>query len=132
MFTVDHHNKAGLLTFKETLHHDPRTRVAKLVIGEHVVDGRLGLMQCHGNDHAFACGEAVGLDDDRRSLFPDIAERGLYFGKHGVGGRGDVVSREEVLGKGLTALKLSGAGCRSAAAIKRLMPASQRRWRWSR
>ena len=72
MLAVDHHDKASLFSFEEAFHHDPRPRIAKLVIGQHVVDSSLGLIQRHGHDHAFACGEAIGLNDDRRSLLPDI------------------------------------------------------------
>ena len=60
------------------------------------------------DDDAFACGEAVGFDDDgdgeAAELFADLIEGGA----DGVGGGGDVVALHEFFGEGLAGFELRG------------------------
>src|SRR5690606_12647122 len=62
------------------------------------------------NDHALARRQAVGLDDDGGTLLAQVGQGRLDFGEVGVGGGGNGVAGEEILGEGLGAFQLGGAG----------------------
>ena len=64
--------------------------------------------QRHGDDDALAGGEAVGLDDDRRTLAVDVGVRRGDVRKGLVGGGRDLVPHHEALGEILRALELRG------------------------
>ncbi len=106
---VDHDNEAGFLAVEEFLDHHARAGVAKGVAREHVAYRLLGFGQRHGDDHALARGQAIGLDDDRCTAFTQIGECGFDFGEVLVGRGGDVVACEEVLGESLGAFQLGGS-----------------------
>ena len=106
VFTVDHDDKAGFLTFQKALQYDPGARVAKLIIGEHVLNRCLGFIERRGDDDALSRGEAIGFDDDRCALLSHVSEGGLDLGKDGVGRCRYIVPGKEILGKRLAALEL--------------------------
>jgi hypothetical protein len=41
------------------------------------VNGGFRFFQRHGDNHALAGGQAVGLDDDRRAFLTQVRQRGL-------------------------------------------------------
>ncbi|MDT4815202.1 hypothetical protein FQZ97_482260 [compost metagenome] len=110
VLAVDHDDEAGFLAVEELLDHHPRTGVTEGVAGEHVAHGVFGFVQGHGDDHALARGQAVGLDHDGRALLFQVGQRRLDFGEVLVVGGGDLVAGQEVLGEGLGALQLGRAG----------------------
>jgi len=94
--------------YEEILDHDAGAGIAQLVAGQHVVDGGVGFVECHGDDDALAGGQAVGLDDDRGALLVDVG-----MGRGGIGegletGGRDVVASHEALGEILGGFKLRG------------------------
>ena len=104
--------ETGFLTFKKFLDDDFRARLAKAP-GENFVDGGKRLIHIHGDDDAFACGEPVGLDDNRRALFGDEGFGGGSVGESSIGGGRNVELGAEVFGVALGAFKLRGSGTRS-------------------
>jgi hypothetical protein len=119
-FAVGNDDEARFFTVEKFLDDDSRTRIAELVAGQHVGRGLLGLFQRACHDHAFACREAVGLDDDRRTLLADVGKRGLEFREIPVSGCRDMVTREEVLGERFGAFELrSGSAWPEAGKILR-------------
>ena len=65
---VDHDDEARLLAVEEFLDDDARCRQRPmLVVDQHRVDRRVRLGERRRDDDAFAGGEPVGLDDDRRA-----------------------------------------------------------------
>ena len=113
VFTINHDNKAGFLSFKKTLYYDTRTRVTELVVGQHVANSRLGLIEGHGDDDALSRGEAIGFDDDRCALLSHVREGGVHLGKDGVGRCRYVVPGKEILGERLAALELCSTRARA-------------------
>ncbi len=108
MLAVDHDDEAGLFAIEELLDHHPRPGVAEGIAGEHVTHGVLGFSQGHGDDHALAGRQAVGLDNDRCALFAQIGQRRFDFGEVLIVGGRDGVTRQEILGEGLRAFQLRG------------------------
>ena len=113
VLAVDHDDEAGLLAIEELLDHHARAGVAEGIAGEHVAHGGFGFVQVHGDDHALARGQAIGLDDDGRALLAQVGQGRLDLGEVAIGGGGDPVAGEEVLGEGLRAFQLGGAGGRA-------------------
>ena len=117
---ITQHDEAGLLAFEEFFNHD--TRLLATVCGvvvlhaerigfihQHPVDGLMRLPDRGGHDHALACRQPVGLDDDRRAVQIDIGMRGRCIGKGRERGSGYLVALHEGLGKGLRAFKLGSS-----------------------
>ena len=117
MLSVGDDDKAGFLAIEEFLDHHARRRIAEGLLAEHVVECGFGFGQRHRDDDTLAGSEAVGLDDDRRALLANVRQRRRQFGKHGVVGGRNVVTREEVLCERLAAFELRGLrrGGRSSA-----------------
>ena len=65
---------------------------------------RLG--QCHGHHHAFASRQAIGLDDDGRTLRIDVSMGRRSVGEFGVARGRDAMALHESLGVGLGAFQL--------------------------
>ena len=105
--------KLASLAIEELLDHHARAGVAEGIAGEHVAHGGFGFVQVHGDDHALARGQAIGLDDDGRALLVQVGQGRLDLGEVAIGGGGDPVAGEEVLGEGLRAFQLGGAGGRA-------------------
>ncbi len=91
--------------------------VAEFVAVEHVAHGGFRLFQGHRHDHALAGGQAVGLDYDGRALLAHIGEGFVHIGEVAVGGGGDVLAGQKVLGEGLGAFQL-GSGLAGAEALQ--------------
>ncbi|MNZ68661.1 hypothetical protein D3C78_869310 [compost metagenome] len=115
VLAVDHDDEAGFLAVEELLDHHAGARIAEGVAGQHVTHGGFGFFQGHGDDHALARGQAVGLDHDRRAFFLQVGQRRLDFGEVLVVGGRDLVTRQEVLGEGLGAFQLGRALGRAEA-----------------
>ena len=84
-FAVGQDVDAGLLAVEKLLDDDTGACFAHLVAGEHVADGHFGLAQVLRDHDALAGGEAVGLDDDRRTLGVDVGVGGGGVGEDGQG-----------------------------------------------
>jgi hypothetical protein len=106
VLAVAHDDEAGFFAGQEFLDHDARAGVAEAVIRQHVVDRLVRFFQRHGDHHALAGRQAVGLDDDRRAVGVDV---GVGLGGVGEGlvlrGR-DAVALHEGLGEVLRAFQL--------------------------
>src|SRR5690606_12395833 len=107
---VDHDDEAGFLALQKLLDYHPRPGFAEGVASQHVGDRGLGFLRGHGDDHALARRQAVGLDDDGGTLLAQVGQGRLDFGEVGVGGGGNGVAGEEILGEGLRAFHVGGAG----------------------
>src|SRR3990167_1165172 len=110
VLAVDHDDKACFFAVEELFDHYTRTGVAEGIAREHIAHGVFGFLQGHGDDHALACGQAVGLDHDRRADFLQVGQGRLDFGEVLVVGCWDVLACEEILGKGLGAFQLRSGG----------------------
>jgi hypothetical protein len=82
--------------------------LAEGIAREHVARRVNGLIRGLGDDHAFAGGEAVGLDHDGCAGFFDIRLGRGELGEVAVGCGRDVVTCEKILGEGLGAFELRG------------------------
>jgi hypothetical protein len=89
VLAVDHDDEGSLFAGQEFLDHHARAGVAQLVVGEHHVHGRMRFFQRHGDHHALAGSQAVGLDDDGRALGGDVGVGGGHVREGLVGGRRD-------------------------------------------
>ena len=78
-----------------------------------VVDGFLGRGADH---HALAGGEAIGLHHERRLLCAHPCRIEALARERAVGGRGDAVALEEILGECLRAFELRREAARAEAA----------------
>jgi len=74
------------------------------------VDGGVGFGEGLGDDDTFACGEAVGFDDDGDGAGAEVGERGGDFGEDGGGGGGDAVLYEELLGEDFGGFEAGAVG----------------------
>ena len=121
VLAVDHDDKAGFFAVEKLLDHHPAAGVAKGVAGQHIGHGVLGLLQRLGHDNALARRQAVGLDHDGCALFAQVGQGRLELGEVAVGAGGNLVPRQEILGKGLGAFQLGGALARAEAAQAALL-----------
>ena len=80
----------------------------KRIARQHVFDGFLSLGDGVGDDHAFACGQAVGFDHQGGAQRFAVGQRGLNFSKVLIGRGRNVVTRQKIFGKGLGALQFGG------------------------
>ena len=106
VLAVAKHNEAGLFAKQAVFDDDARARSAECAVAEHGVDGCVGLAQGHGDNDAFAGGQAVGLDHDRRAALVNVDVGSDRVGKGLVGGRRDLVAHHEHFGKILGAFEL--------------------------
>ena len=109
MFAVHHHDKAGFLALQKVFDDHPRTGVAHLVAQQHVVDGGVRFCQSHGDNHAFARRQAVGLDDDGRAFRVHIIMRLLRVVERLVAGGGNAVPFHKRFGKIFRTFQLCGS-----------------------
>ena len=103
---VAHHDEARLLAFQELLHHHAAARGAIAPLDQHGVEGGVRLLARGGDHHAFAGGEAVGLDDDRRALGGDVRSRVARVVEAAVARGRQTVAHHEALGEVLGGLEL--------------------------
>ena len=110
MLAIYHDDKAGFFAIQEFLNHDAVACITKGVTGQHVADGVFRLLQRHGNNHAFARSQAIGFHHDGCALLAYIIQCLVHVGEIGVGGGGNVLAIQKVLGEGLGAFQLCGTG----------------------
>ena len=76
VFAIHHHNETGFLALKELLNHHACAalvvRHSKGVVQQHEIDGFMRFRQRHRYHHAFASGQAIGLDHNRRTYLVHI------------------------------------------------------------
>ncbi len=113
VLAVHHDDEARLFPVQELLDHHLGAGIAEGIAGEHVTHRRFRLVEGHGDDHPFAGGQTVGLDDDGGALLAQIGQRRLHLGEVLVIGGGNGVAGQEVLGEGLGAFQLGGGGGRA-------------------
>ena len=101
MLTINHHDKAGLLTHKELFNHHPVTGLTKRIAGKHMVDSSEGLGFALSEYHAFAGSKTVCLDHNRCSLQAHVGFGCLNVSEVLIGGGGDVVPGQKVLTESL-------------------------------
>ena len=83
---------------------------AEDLVGHHVPHRRPGFLPGGGNDHAFAQGQTVGLDDCGHGGGFQILKSRLQVVKNLIFCRGNTVLFHQVFGKYLTALNNGGVG----------------------
>ncbi len=108
VLTVGEDDEAGFLALEKLLDDHARARLTHRLVDQHMVDCGVGFVGGHRDDNAFAGGQAVGFDHDRRALALDV---GVGLGRIGerLEPRGrDVVALEELLGEILGAFELRG------------------------
>ena len=110
VLAIDHDDEAGFFAVEELLDHHARAGFTEGVAGEHVAHRVFGFLQGHGDDHAFAGGQAIGLDHDRCAFLTQVSQCRLDLGEVLVVGSRDLVTRQEILGEGLGAFQLGGSG----------------------
>ncbi len=111
MPAVDHDDEARFLAGQALLDDHARAGVTHHVVDEHRIDCGMSVGRGAGDDHALAGGEAVRLDDDRRTLRIDVGVRFMRVGERGVARRRNAVAHHERLREILGALELRrGAG----------------------
>ena len=86
----------NLLASHEFLNNHPAACAAKCLVTHDFINGTKSLIQRHGNDNALACCQAVSLDNDRRTLCPDICLGCLCLGKYLILGSRDIVLLHEI------------------------------------
>jgi len=88
------------------LDHHARPGGAEAPLGEHGVDGGVGLIARRRDHHALAGGQAVGLDHDRRALLGDIGLGLRRVLEAAMARRRQSMAHHEALGKILGGLEL--------------------------
>ena len=81
MLAVGEGEEAGFLAVEEFLDHDLGAGGAEAIGDQRVIDRGLGLGEAHRDGDAFAGGEPVGFDDDRRAFAPRVSFRRGGIGK---------------------------------------------------
>ena len=108
VLAIHHDDEAGFFTFEKFLDHHARARITELVVGKHHINGSERFILGHRHDHALACREAIGLDDDRRAVLLDIGARGSDVAEGLEECGGNVVARHKTLGEILGGFQLRG------------------------
>ena len=114
---IGHDDEARFLAGQECFDDYPRRRFIarrrrsmlmrhRRPLDKHGGDGGVRLAGIHGHDHAFACGEPVGFDDDRGASIVDVGMRFGSVGEALILGSRNAVPGHEGLGKILGALEL--------------------------
>ncbi len=100
----------GLLPFQKFLDDHALAGRAEGAVDHRLVDGVQRVADVHGDGDTLARGEAVGLDNDRRTVMLDVVARGAGVVEFGVARGGDAVARHEVLGEGFARFDARGGG----------------------
>ena len=119
IFAIAHDDEAGFLALQKLLDHDPRHGLAVRAFvvrhtqhvllrarGQHEFNRFMRLAQRHGHHHALAGCQAIGLDNDGRTLFIDIGVRCSGIGEGLVFGGRNAVALHESLGESFGAFQL--------------------------
>ncbi len=107
LFAIDEDEIAGLFAIHEFLDHDLGASGPEFT-AKHVVNRGQGGVQIHRDDHAFASGQAVGLDHDGRALFADIGLGGVSIGEMRIACGGRVGGVANLFGEGFRGLQSRG------------------------
>ena len=105
--------EADLVAFKELLDHDLALRLAQQRAREQPLGGLSGDVARGADDDAFARGQPVGFDHDRRMKDFDGFFNFGRGGADGVVGGGNVVALQKALGEALAGFQ-HGCGARGA------------------
>ncbi len=92
VLAIAEHEEGDFLARQEFLHHHFGAGLAHAAAEDHLERG-LGLFQRHGDDHALAGGEPIGLDHDRRALRAHIIFCGGDIGEALIGRGRDIIGR---------------------------------------
>jgi len=101
---VNEGNIADLFARQALLDNDPVPSTTEGLAGEHIFRRHHSLIHGRRDRHPFTRGQAIGLNHDRGSHFPDIGLGFLQGIETGVGRCRDPMARQELLGEGLGAL----------------------------
>ena len=104
---VAQREEGGFLAVEELLDHDFAAGFAETA-GEHHVERLFGFGEVERDDHAFAGGKAVGLDDDRRAARAQIVLGRRDRGEAFIGRGRDAVLPAQILGEALGAFEPGG------------------------
>ena len=115
MFPVHHDDETGFFASQKFLDDHAMSGFPKGVAGQHILHRRNGFLLRFGKDHTLAGRQTVSLNDDRRTLLPDIGDGFFHIGEISIGGGGYVMPGEKILGKGLGAFQLRGSSCGTKA-----------------
>ena len=99
VFAIHHHHKAGFFAVQKLLNHHARTSSAQLIVGQHHVNRVVRFLVAHGDNNAFACSQAIGLNHNRRALRGHIIMRFCGTAKCRVSRGGNVVAYHKRFGK---------------------------------
>ena len=83
-------------------------RSTKGLTHEDLFDGALCFGEALANNHAFAAGKTVGLDDVGRSLLREILKRGNCLGECSRRSRRDIIFLKHFFGESFAAFQLRG------------------------
>ena len=75
VFAVHHHDEAGFFAGQIIFNHHAAAGAAHFVAQQHIVNRRVRFVQSHGDHHAFACRQAVGLNHNRCAFLADVIVR---------------------------------------------------------
>ena len=106
MPAVGHHDEARFLAGQEFLDHHARAGGAHRMPDEHRVDRRVRFGNGLRDDDALACGQAVRLDDDGRTLARNVVACRGGIGERPVAAGWNAVPRHEALREILRAFEL--------------------------
>ena len=109
LFAITEYKEAGFFAFHELLDHNFRTGCSKAA-AEHIINSIKRFLKGHGDHNAFACGEAISLDDNRCTLCLHIIAGGRMFGKVGIARCGRARGIANLFGEGFGGFKLGSSG----------------------
>ena len=108
VFAIAQNDKAGFFAEQALLNHDARTGSTERAVAQHGVDRCVRFVQGRRDDDPFACGQAIGFDDDRCALCVYIAVGSSRVGKGLISSCWNAVTHHECFGKVLGAFELRG------------------------
>ena len=110
IFAIAQNDEAGFFALQKFFdHHACATGVvghAEFVVEQHEVNRFVRFLRGHGHHHAFASGQAIGFDHNRRAFDVHIVVRSLCVGEGLVFGGGNVVALHEGFAERLRAFEL--------------------------
>ncbi len=119
---VDDREDARLLPHQAFFNHDPFACIAKRQVDHRVANGGNRVLTIVADGHAFACGQAVRLDDQRSfAAFVDVSNGGGRIVEHGIVGRRHIRQPHHLLGVGLARFKCGRSPRGSEDAARRLL-----------
>ena len=111
---VAHHHEAGFFALQKLFDHHAGFAVVlntQGVAAQHVIHSGMGFFQRLCHHHAFACGQTVGLDHDRRADLVDIGMGGSRIVEGVECSGGNAVTLHEGFAERLGAFQLGSSLC---------------------